>query len=211
MGDVLDVASPALLALSTVASAFCAYQASLWNGRQSQQVARASAAQFNSVRRLALLSRNVTIDVGVFLHFVAARLRGEGATAEFLRTHARAELRPALEAWIADAAAGKADIPNPFGRAEYRSADEDEILAHVDTAAAAIGEANAAIANASLYVLHTVLFAVALFFFGEAGEVRRDVTRTALIVLGVIWYGATTASMLRLPRLTRPPRPARRR
>ena len=43
--DWVDIASAALLALATVATAWSGYQASRWNGEQAKAGARANAAR----------------------------------------------------------------------------------------------------------------------------------------------------------------------
>jgi hypothetical protein len=122
---VLAAASWVLLALATVGSAWCAYQAAQWNGHEALKMAKASAAQFNSIRKLSVVSRNMMIDVATFLDHMAAESHDDAARARYLREHARRELRPALESWIADAA-GNPDAPSPFARPEYRLAEEEE-------------------------------------------------------------------------------------
>src|SRR5215467_10111251 len=99
--DILEIAASVILALATVASAWCAYQAAIWNGEQLQRLADASAAQFNSVRELSVLSRKATIDVETFINYAIARLHEDTRVAQFLRAHARPEFSPAIESWIA--------------------------------------------------------------------------------------------------------------
>jgi hypothetical protein len=51
-----------------------------------------------------------------------------------------------------------------------------------------------------LYVLHTVFFALALFFFGATSEVRRGGMRRFSLAFGAVILAATLVSLARLPR-----------
>lgn len=205
--DNLEIVASALLAAATVASAWCAYQASLWNGEETRTLARATVTQFASSRRTTVANRNLTVDAATYLEYLAADLRGDTKVAGFLRQHARPELKPALEAWIADKAAGRSDLPNPFIRPEYRLADEAAALELDAQAEAEIGQAAAANARNDTYVLHTVLFALSFFFLGATSQARRRGTRRAMLVFGALIFALSVISLARLPR-ARSERPA---
>jgi hypothetical protein len=207
MPTVVQVASWVLLALATVGSAWCAYQAAQWNGDQAEKMAKAGVAQFNSIRKLSVVSRNMTIDVATFLDYMAAESHDDQRRARYLREHARRELKPALESWLAETAVGNADAPTPFARPEYRLAEEEEAKDFEARAVELVGEASQAVATSSLYVLHTVLYALSLMFLGAPGELRRSGVQVAMFVIGALGFAATSVSMSRLPRMKRPDRP----
>jgi hypothetical protein len=198
--DNLEIAASALLAAATVASAWCAYQASLWNGEETRTLAQATVTQFASARRTTIASRNLTVDAATYLDYLAADLRGETKVAGFLRQHARPELKPALEAWIADKAAGRPDLPNPFGRPAYRLADQEAALELDAQAEAEIAHAGAANSHNDAYVLHTVLFALSFFFLGATSQARRQGTRRVMLVFGTLVFTLSVISLARLPR-----------
>jgi hypothetical protein len=198
--DNVELSSWILLAAATVASAWCAYQASLWNGEQMRAMSRADVAQFASAREMSNVNREVMIDVGTYLDFVGADLRGETPLAAFLRAHARPDFQPALEAWIAKKRSNAADLPTPFTLPEYRL-PELETVTHLDKQSQAdIAEANGANKNSDGYVLHTVLFALSLFFLGGTSQLRRAGARRAMLILGSAVLLLTVISMSRLPR-----------
>jgi hypothetical protein len=198
--DNLEIAASALLAAATVASAWCAYQASLWNGEETRTLAQATVTQFASSRRTTIASRNLTVDAATYLDYLAADLRGETKVAGFLRQHARPELKPALEAWIADKAAGRPDLPNPLGRPEYRLADQEAALELDAQAEAEIAHAGTANSHNDAYVLHTVLFALSFFFLGTTSQARRQGTRRVMLVFGTLVFTLSVISLARLPR-----------
>jgi hypothetical protein len=190
----------ALMALSAVGSAWCAYQASLWKGHETRSLARAGVAQFEAARKEMTANRKATVDVATFLDYVGADLRGDTRAATFVREHARAGFKPALEAWIADKKAGDARLDNPLVRPQYQIEEAAEGLALAAAAAAAVSDANNAGTRAELYVLHTVFFALALLFLGATSQAWQRWTRTASLVFGAFIFVLTVASLARQPR-----------
>jgi hypothetical protein len=198
--DNVELSSWVLLAAATVASAWCAYQASLWNGEQMRAMSRSGVAQFASAREMSNVNREVMIDVGTYLNFVAADLRGETGLATFLRTNARPEFKPALESWIVKKRTEHANLPTPFTLPEYHISERDKMAQLDEQARKDIEEANAANQSSDGYVLHTVLFALSLFFLGGTSQMRRQGPRRAMLILGSLVLLVTVISMARLPR-----------
>ena len=95
------------------------------------------------------------------------------------------------------------DIPLISPR--YRPRAAAAAAALNDAANAATIAANDANANADLFVLHTVMFAIALFFLGTASVVHFRAMRWAMSVLGAVAVVLSTLSMTRLPRAPRLP------
>jgi hypothetical protein len=196
----IEILSSILLAAATVSSAWCAYQASVWGGMQMRALAAANLAQFAASRESAVVNRNLTVDVGTFLQYVGADLRGEKRTAGFLLAHARPELRPALVAWSRDAAAGRDDAPLPFLRPEYKLAASENVRRLDERVADRTAAAAKANSNGDAFVLHTVLLALSMFFLGSTSQTRRRRMQVATLGFGAIAFGATLFSVARLPR-----------
>ena len=194
----------ALLAAASVGTAWCAYQASLWSGEETQRLVAASVAQFASMRRTTIANRNMTIDVGTFTAYVEADLHHDEKMTRFVRDHARPELKPALEAWIADSASGDPDLVNPFARPEYRLADLMAADALDSQAASHIAVASEANRTSDTYMLHTVLFALSLFFLGARSEARRRGMRRVTLIFGALVFTLTVVSVVRVPRRSAP-------
>ncbi|HXU60900.1 MAG TPA: hypothetical protein VN962_04320 [Polyangia bacterium] len=214
---MIQIVSTVLLGLASVSSAWCAYQASLWSGIQTHGITVAEAAQFAGTREFTAMNRNMSIDVGVFLSYISATQSGHQKEAEFLRRHARPELRPALEGWIADIREGKEDAPLPFARPDYRLATQDQILVLDQRAGRAVAAANDANDHGDMYVLHTVLLAISLFLLGAGAQAHGRTAQIAALSLGGLVFVLTTVSVARLPRArpgsfqrsTGPPAPSR--
>lgn len=198
--DRVELVASILLAAATVGSAWCASQSSLWNGEQTRSLAAANAAQFASSRKAAIANRNATIDVTFFLEYVSADLHGDTKVAGYLREHARPDFRPALEAWIADKEAGTTELKNPFVRPEYKVAESAESIALDARASSERVKANTANGYSDAFMLHTVYFALSLFFLGATSQARASTIRKAMLALGALAFTLAFVSMLRLPR-----------
>jgi hypothetical protein len=198
--DAIEVISWTLLAAATVGSAWCAYQSSLWSGEQTRGLARASVAQFEASRLTTVANRNMTVDAATFIDYVSADLHHDTKVAGFLRSHARPEFKPAFDAWIADEAAGRSVAPNPFQYPQYKLSDQERAAALDAQAAVDIGKANEANGYSDSYVMHTVIFALALFFLGATSETRRGGIRKMVLVFGALVFFLSVLSVARLPR-----------
>jgi hypothetical protein len=195
-----DLVSAGLLAAATVASAWCAYQAALWSGDQLRGLADSNAAYYESLRLDSDANAAQLIDVGTFLNLVAAESRDDRKTADYIRTHARPEFRPALDAWLARREAGKDGERLPFDGPGYvlsARAKADEYRQQATVATQAANEAND---HSDLFVLHTVLFATALFFLGSSASAQRRAIRRTMMAVGALVLILSVLSMVRLPR-----------
>ena len=199
-GERLEHVSWVLLAAATTASAWCAYQASLWNGEQTKALSKASVAQFAASRQGSIVNRDVIVDVGTYFNYVGATHRGEDKLAAFLRARARPDFKPALEAWIASEASGSVEGPNPLALPEYQIPELKKMTELDDLTRVEIEKANAGNEHSDGYVLHTVLFAISLFFLGATSQYRRRGMRRAMLALGSLVFLLTVISMTRLPR-----------
>jgi hypothetical protein len=201
--DATEVVTAVLLAVATVASAWCAYQAALWSGDQTRDLAKANNAHFRSLRASNDASVALLIDVTTFINYVESEARGEQKTGDYIVAHARQEFRPVLERWIAERRRGGDAIDPPFKPPRYKLAGlekANELAGEADAATQAANEANE---RSDLFVLHTVLFAIALFFLGSSSAARHRGVRRAMMVAGALMLVLSVISMARLPRASR--------
>jgi hypothetical protein len=196
----LEVVAGILLGIATVASTWCAYQATLWSGEQTRTLADASVKQFESLRRTMTANRESIVDVMTFASFIQAEARKDSGEATYIRKHARPEFRPALEAWIAE----PTRKGTPFGLPQYHVAEEEAALEIQQAAAKQIEAANLANDTADIFVLHTVVLAMALFLLGAATQVRGNRVQQGMLAFGALVLLLTLVSMVRRPRAPRP-------
>jgi hypothetical protein len=137
------------------------------------------------------------------------RDRTDVASAEYLRQHARPEFRSALDSWIAEREGGREPRELPFKSPRYRLEPVSLAAQLNGQASAATTAANEANGRSDLFVLHTVMFAVGLFFLGMSSSVHRRAVGRVMLLLGALVVILSTISMARLPRAPSAPRVAK--
>ena len=177
--DWVDIASAALLALATVATAWSGYQASRWNGEQAKAGARANAARIESARAAALANAQKQVDVATFIAWVDAYAHEDARLTDFYFDRFRKPLK------------NRSAPLTPFAMPQYRLAEQTkaDILENESERSAA--GARASIQRSTNYVLGVVLFATALFFAGMSAKLPSRRIRIVLLCLGVaVFVGA---------------------
>lgn len=183
----VELYAAALLAVATVATAWCGYQSSRWSGEQSIAFSRANAARVESTRATSTGLAQRQIDVALFTQFVDAFARGEDELAEFYERRFRDEFEPAFEAWVATSPRTNPDAPlSPFALPEYRLAADREAAELAEQA-----EEQSALAlrnnqRSDNYVLTVVLFASVLFFAGISSKFASRDPQLLLLAIGTL-------------------------
>ena len=138
----VEVVATVLLAVAAVATAWCSYQATRWNGEQAKASAAASATRFQATRSSQLANSQTEVDVATFSQWVDAYARNEQDLADFYRKRFRAEFQPAVEAWIATRPLKNPGAPlTPFAMPEYKlaaSAEADRLDREAEALAATV-------------------------------------------------------------------------
>jgi hypothetical protein len=180
----LELGSVFLLALTTLATAWCGYQAARWSGEQSQHFARASTARIRALNASTRAGQLRIDDLNYFNGWLDARQADNKELAAIYRRRFRPEFVPAFNAWIAQRPfTNPRAIPGPLYMPQYRSADLAR-SAKLDAAADELyTEGTQAKTNDDRYILATVFFAAVLFFAGIS--LRLDWRPLRIAVLGL--------------------------
>jgi hypothetical protein len=198
----MDLLSAAVMAAATVATAYSAYEASLWNGEQNRHESRSSTAVVRTSKLTNLAMQKTTVHVNLFVHWVAATTRGEQRIADFLLNRFPEPLKAAAEAWRAtnpfenpNAPASPFDLPQ-YALQERTDADKWEQIAQDESSAA---ETAGSIGNR--YLLFTIIYASVLFLAGISGKFKWPAIDLAVLTLGAVTLLVGVAIMIALPRL----------
>src|SRR4051812_25645616 len=120
----LELGAVLLLALTTLATAWCGYQAARWSGEQSQHYARASATRIKAQQASTRAGQLRIEDLLYFNGWLEARETGDSQLATIYRRRFRPEFMPAYRAWIAQRPfTNPHAIPGPLYMPQYRSAE----------------------------------------------------------------------------------------
>ena len=199
-GRWLDIGSAIVLALATMASAWCGYQSALWGGVQTFRLAAVSKAGRESAAQSMKALELRGLDASMFIDYVDAKGHGDTSLEEFLYQRFRPEMRKALDAWLKTDPLHNPNAPlTPFQMAEYV---QPELLeAERQQKAAEKMEAAARQANqfADEYVLLTVLFATVLFFGGISGTFRSRRLQLTAFAIAVLLLVVTVVGLGTMP------------
>ena len=83
MTDRTELAATILLAFAAVATAWCSYQATRWNGEQAKASGRTNAIRIEAARAQGLSEAQTQVDVATFTQWVDAYARKETELANF--------------------------------------------------------------------------------------------------------------------------------
>ena len=182
----LEIAFAIVLALSTVASAWCAFQAQRWAGIEAQLFSEADAARSETLRLNDLANRAFLLDFSLFLEYNSAMLDGRTAVATQLYQRFPPNLRRATDAWLA-ARPYDEDTASvtPFDLPEYQSSERDESDRQAALASSLADEAHEANDRTDNYLGLTVIFAVVLFIGGVGSKFEERVLRIASFVFAM--------------------------
>ena len=180
----LELASVLLLALTTLATAWCGYQAAGWSGEQSQHYARASTAGIKAEQAATRAGQLRIDDLLYFNGWLEARQAGNARLAANYRRRFRSEFVPAFRAWIAQKPfTNPRASPGPLYMPEYQPADLAR-SERLDAAAEQLYEEGTKAKDYDdKYILTTVFFAAVLFFAGIS--LRLDWRPLKITVLGM--------------------------
>lgn len=198
---LLEILTALLLSLATIASAWCAYQATRWSGVQTIAFSQASAARIEAVQLSNQANQLTAIDVGLFTQYVTAMSEGNTQLANYLRARFRSEFAVAFDAWIATSPLTNPDAPKtPFQMKQYVVAQAVQAQRREQEAQTDTQKATAANQISDNYVLVVVIFALVLFFAGTGDKFKSLRLREGIFMFAAIVFAVGLVIVLVFPR-----------
>lgn len=185
----VEFLSAAMLALATVATAWCGYQSALWGGEQNSYVANVTAANVKVAKFTSTETQKLSLHVGLFSQWAAAVSTNNQVLADFIFQRFPEPLKAASSAWLATTPLANPNAPSsPFVMPNYVLAESGEIARWEAISAAEATAANNASDISNRYLLFTIIFASVLFFGGISGKFRWQVLDIAVLILGALAF-----------------------
>lgn len=196
----IEVLTVVLLGVATVASAWCAYQASRWDGIETDEARATTEARVEQARLFAAGTQIGSYDSNVLLAYAEAQAADQPTLAEFIRTTLmRPEFAPVLETWEREIESDTAQLsPIPENEA-YTSVLFAEAEAAEQQAAEAAARAAEAGSNSEAYLLTTLFMASALFFAGVVSSFQSRGPKIVLLTMSMVMLAAGAARIVELP------------
>lgn len=188
----LELMSAALMALATVLSAWCANQATRWDGIQTSRFDAANAARTDAVRLFTVALQLSILDEQLFTQYVVAVEAGNTRLAAVMRQRLRPELRAAVQTWLATHPLTDPRAPSsPFAMAAYSSTGSAAAQAQLELAERRVEAAEVANQYSDNYVVLTVLAASVLFFTWMGVKFEGRWNKIALNAFGAVLFVGT--------------------
>ena len=195
----IEIIAVMLLGLTTLGTAWCAYEATQWSGHSSDLSRQAAVQSVESSRLFGLATQTISYDSMSIAQYAQAVSAGNARLQEFYRTSLiRPALLPLIDAWEAKIRAGQAPVPLTEDK-DYKAtqlAGYEESLA---TGAELSAAAQSASSTASAYVSVTILLAVALFFSGVVPSFRYRTARALLLAASLATLALAASRLASLP------------
>lgn len=196
----IEVLTVVLLGVATVASAWCAYQASRWNGIETDEARATTEARVEQARLFATGTQVGSYDSNVLLAYAQAVAADQATLAEFIRTTLmRPEFEPVLETWEQEVEADTAQLSPIPANEDYTAALFAGANAAEQSAVEASARAADAGSNAEAYLMTTLFMASALFFAGVVSSFESRGPKIVLLTMSMVMLAAGAARIVELP------------
>jgi hypothetical protein len=196
----VQITSAIMLSLATTASAWCAYQSTLWGGVQTFRLAAANKASRESSSAILAALQTRVFDASVGINWMQAKSEGNARQEKFLFDRFRPEMKRAVEAWLKTDPFNNPEAPlGPMKMAEYVQPELAEAKRQEELSAQEFARAMQANQTSDTYVLLTVLFASVLFFGGIAGMLDARLLRISIMTIALVLFVVTVAFLGTMP------------
>ena len=173
------------LSVTTILTAWSAFQASKWGGAMSIAFSEASSARIESTRLDGAADVRTSNQIALWTQWASATAGGDVTLATFLVDRFPPPLATAHEDWLA-AGGPSPDAPaSPFDMPSFVLPERVEADAASDRAGERFAAALANNQRGDNYTLLTVLFAAVLFFTAMSGRVRAVRSQQVLLGMGL--------------------------
>lgn len=196
----LEIFSAVLMSLATVATAWSAYQATLWGGIQTFLLADATKAGRVSSLKSTEANLRRFADGVILMEYLGYFLQGQHDMADFYFKRLRPELKVAVESWLAMNPLQNPEAPpHPMAMKEYVVRQALEVEEFEKEAYARRTEAERANKISDNYIMVTVLFAIVLFLGGIATKFELPTVRLALLILAAVVFCGSVGVLCTFP------------
>ena len=188
-----------LLAMASLASTWCGYQASNWGGNQLLDQDAADSAERQAAEDTIVALQLRTFDGITMLSYWESLREGDVQTQEAHLARMRPQLRDAIKAAIADGVLTDPTVKGPLQRPEYKLPEEASADLKRGEAARLRERVQVAGRASNDYVLLTLMFASVLFFGGITGTLSSARARRFLGGAAVVIFAFALSRLVFLP------------
>jgi hypothetical protein len=185
--DRLEVYNTIILAVATLAVAWCSYQNTLWNGAQTFRLAESNKYSRLAQQGLIQSGQNKAMEEAVIINFVDAVLNKDEKKIDYILKGVRPEMASVLSNWMLSHPLDSVSAPkHPMVTPEYEAImgqRHDESQKMTDKADEMFKAAQLANLTSDRYSLLTVLFSMVLFLEAVTTKFARANARLVVTLL----------------------------
>ena len=188
-----------ILSGSLIATAWCAYQSTLWSGIQTFTIKESNSYMQQFVLKTIQQGQYSTVDVITFIEYVNSILKEDEELKEFYYQRLRPDFKPAVDAWLKTNPLENSDAPpHPFVMSEYRKTFTEDAELYLSKSDEKTEEALVANTNSDNYISLTVIYSVLLFLGGI--QTKIEIAGSKILFLGcIVAFSLATVGLFSLP------------
>jgi hypothetical protein len=199
---VLEILEAVLLGVVAVATAWSAYHAAKWDGREAELYAQASTLRIEANELDTLGGQQRLLDVSTFNTWIQARNEGRDELAALYERRFSKEFKVAFDAWLkTNPFSNPTAPPGPSFMPEYRNPQILQGAAANREASRIFDEGTAARKHSEEYTGTTVVLATVLFLVALSPRFQSRRVRFALLLLTGALAVYALATILTFPRI----------
>ncbi len=199
-GSLNDTLAAILLSLSAIASAWCSYQSSIWDGISSRYANEAGQYEVVATEHSIEDSQKRMADAGIVTRYMEYLSSGRQEYAQFMLRTADANLRTAIDDWLKlDPVNNSSALQSPMLMQSYKRPYLDSANIFRDLSSEKNAGAREADDVSDRYLLLSVALAVALFFAGMSGTFRHRRLQLVSILISTIIFASVLIGIARQP------------
>lgn len=189
-----------LMSCVVIATAWSAYQATLWSGIQVFLLRDSTAAGMKVTMYSIQQGQRTGLDALLFVEYIKALQNNDSELADFYLERVRPELKVAIQAWLETNPFENPNAPpHPFVMPEYEKTFAEESAKFAKESEMKLQEAQQANQISDNYVMLTVLFASVLFIGGIIIRFSSKKLRLMVLIPGLIIFAVAIAALAFMP------------
>ena len=198
----IEILEVAIIALAAVSTAWCGYQAAVWNDHQTELYGESNRLNLKAVELTFSDNQDTIYNTATITAWLNAKAQGQEKIAKFYENHLLPEFKIAFDAWIKTDPINNSQSPRgPKYMSEYRSSKMEEANSLSQEASDKLNEGTKALSTASNYVRNTVLLSIVLVLIAISQQFRVRSVRTGLILLSLALLAYSMMNLFMLPRI----------
>jgi len=200
----LEVYNTAMLAIATLAVAWCSYQGNLWSGIQTFDLAGSNKYGRLAQQKMIQSGQNKAMEEAVIIDFINAAFNKDKKKMDYILRGVRPELANILSSWLQSRPFEIDTAPHhPMVMPEYEALMEkriNESKEMSDKGEEMFKAAQAANLNSDKYGLLTVMFSMVMFLAAIATKLVRTPPQFILgLIAAVICIGGLILIFFNMP------------